>query len=113
MFGERFDLAILSGPLALLGLTSGRWFWWFGYAIVGVYRLRVILFALPRRVCPIAAIASRAFCSGQPELSGGALLWHRGIAQSLKRRLEFSLPPARGRLRANDGRPVRMIPSRW
>ncbi|MBD0865483.1 MAG: hypothetical protein GDA36_07695 [Rhodobacteraceae bacterium] len=24
MFGERFDLAILSGPLALLGLTSGR-----------------------------------------------------------------------------------------
>ncbi|MBD0864962.1 MAG: hypothetical protein GDA36_04810, partial [Rhodobacteraceae bacterium] len=47
------------------------------YAIAGVCGLRVILFAAPRRFCPIAAIASRASCFGQLELSGGASSWHR------------------------------------
>ncbi|MBD0866284.1 MAG: hypothetical protein GDA36_12205 [Rhodobacteraceae bacterium] len=68
MSGGRFDLAILSGPLALPGPASGKailvvWV----YAIAGVCGLRVILFAVPRRFCPIATSTSRAFCSGQPE----------------------------------------------
>ncbi|MBD0866505.1 MAG: hypothetical protein GDA36_13420 [Rhodobacteraceae bacterium] len=55
MFGERFDLATLSGPLALPGLTAGKavlviWF----YAIASVCGLRVILFAVPSRFCPIS-----------------------------------------------------------
>ncbi|MBD0865843.1 MAG: hypothetical protein GDA36_09705, partial [Rhodobacteraceae bacterium] len=33
MFGECFDLAILSGPLAL---HRAKRFWWSGYAIAGV-----------------------------------------------------------------------------
>ena len=95
MFGERFDLAILPGPMAL---HRANRFWWFGHAIAGVCGVRVILFVAPRRFCLIAAIASRAFCFGQPELSGAVQtkkMHHRGIgsAQSLKQRLEFSLPP--------------------
>ncbi|MBD0866205.1 MAG: hypothetical protein GDA36_11750 [Rhodobacteraceae bacterium] len=46
MFSRNFDLAILSGPMALPGLTSGKavlvvWV----YAIAGACRLRMILFA--------------------------------------------------------------------
>ncbi|MBD0866274.1 MAG: hypothetical protein GDA36_12145 [Rhodobacteraceae bacterium] len=41
MFGGNVDLVILSGLLALSGLTSGRAvFWWSGYAIAGVCGLR-------------------------------------------------------------------------
>ena len=77
IFGGSFDLAILSGTPTL---DRAKRFWWSSYAIAGVCRLRVILFAVPRRFCPIAASASRAFCSGQPELSGGASSWHRHCA---------------------------------
>ncbi|MBD0865653.1 MAG: hypothetical protein GDA36_08655 [Rhodobacteraceae bacterium] len=54
MFGGSFDWAILSGPMALPGLTSGKavlvvWV----YAIAGVCGLRVILFVTPRRFCLI------------------------------------------------------------
>ena len=71
MFGGSFDLAILSGPLALPGFTAGKavlvvWV----YAIAGVCGVRVILFTAPRRFCPIATIASWVFCSDQPEISG-------------------------------------------
>ncbi|MBD0865401.1 MAG: hypothetical protein GDA36_07255 [Rhodobacteraceae bacterium] len=55
MFGERVDLAILSGPLACsLALHRAKHrakrFWWSVYAI--------------------ATSASWAFCSGKPEISG-------------------------------------------
>ncbi|MBD0866129.1 MAG: hypothetical protein GDA36_11310 [Rhodobacteraceae bacterium] len=90
MFGGSFDLAILSGPLALPGLTSGKavlvvWV----YAIAGVCGLR----DAPRRFCPIAAITSWAFYFSQPELSGGALSWHRHCAIP-QAAFEDSLPPA-------------------
>ncbi|MBD0865675.1 MAG: hypothetical protein GDA36_08785 [Rhodobacteraceae bacterium] len=62
--GERFDLAILSGPMAL---HRARRFWWSG-AIAGVYRLRVILFAVPCGFCPI--------CFGSPNYRA---VRHRGI----------------------------------
>ncbi|MBD0866628.1 MAG: hypothetical protein GDA36_14110 [Rhodobacteraceae bacterium] len=68
MFDERFDLAILSGPLALPGLTSGK-----AVLVVRLCDSR----CLRGRFCPIAAIASWTFCFGQPELSGGASSWHR------------------------------------
>ena len=87
--GERADLAILSDPLALKRVKR---FWWSGYAIAGVCGVRVILFAAPRRFCSIAAIAKRAFCSGQPEILSGASSC-QNTAQSLKQRLEISLPP--------------------
>ncbi|MBD0865186.1 MAG: hypothetical protein GDA36_06025 [Rhodobacteraceae bacterium] len=101
MFGERVDLAILSAPLALQ--RAKRFgpvrLCRFGYAITGVCGLRVILFAVPRRFCPIAAIARWAFCFGPHELSGtmqvkAALHRGIGIAQSLTRLLELRLPPA-------------------
>jgi len=58
----------------------------------------VILFAVPRRFCLIAAIASWASCFGQPEILGAvqakAARHHAiGIAQSLKRRLQIRLSP--------------------
>ena len=59
MFGGNVDLAILSGPLALPGLTAGKAVLVAGfYAIAGVGGLRVILFAAPRRFCLIATVAS-------------------------------------------------------
>ncbi|MBD0866258.1 MAG: hypothetical protein GDA36_12065 [Rhodobacteraceae bacterium] len=69
MFGGSVDLAILSGPLALQ--RAKQWakrFGWSGYAIAGACGLRMILFAVPRRFCPIATSASWAFCFGQPEI---------------------------------------------
>jgi len=55
--GGSFDLATLSGPLALQRVKR---FWWSGYAITGVCGVRVILFAAPRRFCLIATSTSWA-----------------------------------------------------
>ena len=94
MFGESFGLAMLSDPLALPGLTSGKvvlvvWV----YAIVGVFGLRMILFAAPRRFCPIAASASWAYVLASPN-HRSALHRGIGIAQS-----EKGLPPRFSRAR--------------
>ncbi|MBD0865586.1 MAG: hypothetical protein GDA36_08270 [Rhodobacteraceae bacterium] len=71
MFGASFDLAILSGPLALPGLTAGK-----AVLVVWLCDCR----CLRGRFCPIATSASWAFCFGQPELSGGASSWHKHCA---------------------------------
>ncbi|MBD0865196.1 MAG: hypothetical protein GDA36_06075 [Rhodobacteraceae bacterium] len=93
MFGGSLDLAILPGPMALQ--RAKQWakrFGRSGYAIAGVCGLGVILFAVPRRFCLIAALASWAFCFGHPALSGGASSWHRHCS-TRERCLEISLPP--------------------
>jgi len=59
MFGEHFDLAILSGPPSLQQAKHrAKCFWWSGYVIADVCGLKVILFAAPRRFCLIANIVS-------------------------------------------------------
>ncbi|MBD0864237.1 MAG: hypothetical protein GDA36_00815 [Rhodobacteraceae bacterium] len=75
------DLAILSGPLALPCLTSGK--------------------ADPHSFCPIAVIASQVFCFGQPELSGGAASWHRHCATP---QAAVAVQPAPAFSRARRGR---------
>ncbi|MBD0864819.1 MAG: hypothetical protein GDA36_04000 [Rhodobacteraceae bacterium] len=97
MFGEHFDLAILSGPLALHRAKHwAKWFWWSGYAIVGVCG------AGSARLPPAPA---GCFVFASPNYRAAR---HRGIgiAQSLNQHLEFSLPrvfpkPAG----VDDGRP--------
>ncbi|MBD0866117.1 MAG: hypothetical protein GDA36_11235 [Rhodobacteraceae bacterium] len=88
MFGGSFDLAILSGPMVL---QRAKRFWWSDYLIAGVCRLRVILFAAPRRFCLIATSTSWAFCFDQHELSGGAASWHRHCSIP---QVVFGGPPA-------------------
>ncbi|MBD0864911.1 MAG: hypothetical protein GDA36_04520 [Rhodobacteraceae bacterium] len=103
MFGGSVNWAILSDPLALQRAKQlARRFWWSGYAIAGVYGLKMILFAAlasSARLPPspvgrfvLASLASpnyRARCRPKK-------MRHRGIgsAQSLKQRLELSLPLA-------------------
>ncbi|MBD0865806.1 MAG: hypothetical protein GDA36_09505 [Rhodobacteraceae bacterium] len=106
MFGGSFDLAILSGPLALtLGQNIGQ----SGFGGLGLRDCR----CLRGRFCPIAASASWTFCFGQPELSGCASSWHRHCLIR-KRRLDLGLRPRvfpqarRGPMTGG----LRMIPSR-
>ncbi|MBD0864569.1 MAG: hypothetical protein GDA36_02640 [Rhodobacteraceae bacterium] len=54
------------------------------------------------RFCPIAASASRAFCFGQPELSGGASSW-QSSAQSESGVWKSAYPRVVPRLAGVDG----------
>ncbi|MBD0864430.1 MAG: hypothetical protein GDA36_01870 [Rhodobacteraceae bacterium] len=77
MFDGSVDVAILAGPLAL---HRAKWPYIGQSGFNGlVMRLPVVAGcgAVPRRFCPIATGASRVFCFGQHELSGGAASWHR------------------------------------
>ncbi|MBD0864746.1 MAG: hypothetical protein GDA36_03605, partial [Rhodobacteraceae bacterium] len=116
MFGESLDLAILSAPLALPGLASGK-------AVL-------VVWLCDCRCLPVAGRCHAGFAR-LPTSSVGHLVLaspnyravrHRdiGIAQSRKRRLQISLPPrflkpaGVDNEGVDDGRPtVRMIPSRW
>ncbi|MBD0865694.1 MAG: hypothetical protein GDA36_08885 [Rhodobacteraceae bacterium] len=93
MLSGSFDLAILSGPLTLQQAKHrAKRFWWLGYAIARVCGVRVILFAAPRRFCPITTIARWAYVLASPNYRA---VLHRGIgiAQPRKRRLDIRLPP--------------------
>ena len=94
MLSGSFDLAILSGPLTLQQAKHrAKRFWWLGYAIARVCGVRVILFAAPRRFCPITTIARWAYVLASPNYRA---VLHRGIgiAQSRKRGLKIRLAPA-------------------
>ena len=77
IFGGRFDLAILSVPLALPGLTSGQAVSVAWLCDCPCLEVEDDLVCFLRRFCLIATIASRVSCFGQPELSGGASSWYR------------------------------------
>ncbi|MBD0865165.1 MAG: hypothetical protein GDA36_05910 [Rhodobacteraceae bacterium] len=95
MFGGSFDVAILSGPLALPGLTSGK-----AVLVVWLCDCRCL-----RGEGRLPAGSARLLLSpfGRSVLASpkyrAALYRGIGIAQSLTRRLELRLPPRCSRAR--------------
>ncbi|MBD0865709.1 MAG: hypothetical protein GDA36_08965 [Rhodobacteraceae bacterium] len=86
MFGGSFDLTILSGPLALTGLISGK-------AVLVVWLCEGDLVCGSPQVLPDRRHRQLCRFFGQPELSGGASSC-QSIAQSLKQALGDQPAPA-------------------